>query len=488
LQPLNHFSYLICNFMTMKRLLYLLLPLTMLVTSCNREKQPAAPAKVSNSLADIKAKGKLVVITDYSSTNYFIYRGQPLGYQYEMLQELANYLDVKLELRVNSDLEKSFKLLNLGEVDLIAENIIITRERKEKVDFTIPYVQSRQVLVQRKPEKWKSMNKKQLEEVLIRNPLDLAGKTVYVQRNSAHVARLKHLAEEIGDTINIIEVDENAEQLIYLVSIGEVPFTITDEILARVNQTYYSEIDVETAISFHQNMGWAIRKGSDELLAELNSWMSDFLTSKRFKIIYAKYFQNSKSGEIQSSDYYAINSGKISPYDEIIKHYSEKLGWDWRLLASMIYQESRFKNNTTSWAGAFGLMQLMPSTAKRYGVNANSSARDQIRAGTDFISWLLKQFNDVPNDSERVKFVLAAYNIGPGHIIDARNLTRKNGGDPNQWEGSVESYLLRKSDPAYYNDPVVKFGYCRGNETYRYVNEVLERYEHYKNIVNYQKE
>jgi membrane-bound lytic murein transglycosylase F len=469
--------------MTMNRLLVLLLPLFFLLASCNKDKQADALAEVSNSLTDIKAKGKLVVLTDYSSTNYFIYRGQPLGYQYEMLQELANYLDVKLELRVNSDLEKSFVMLNNGEVDLIAENIIITRERKEKVDFTIPYAQSRQVLVQRKPDKWKTMNKKQLEEALIRNPLDLAEKTVYVQRNSAHVARLRNLAEEIGDTINLIEVDENAEQLIYLVSVGEVPMTVTDEILARVNQTYFPEIDVETAVSFHQNMGWAVRKGADGLLAELNTWMSEFLKSKRFKVIYAKYFQNSKSNEIVSSDYYAVNSGKISPYDEIIRHYSEKLGWDWRLLASMIYQESRFKNDVTSWAGAFGLMQLMPLTGRRYGVDEKSSVREQIRAGTDFIGWLSKQFKDVPDEEERVKFILAAYNIGPGHIIDARNLARKNGADPNQWDKSVEQYLLRKSDPVYYNDPVVKHGYCRGTETYRYVHEVLERYEHYKNLV-----
>lgn len=474
--------------MIMKRLLFLLLPLIMLAVSCDREKQPAAPAKVSNSLADIKARGKLTVVTDYSSTNYFIYRGQPLGYQYEMLQELANYLDVKLELRVNSDLENSFKLLNKGEVDLIAENIIITRERKEKVDFTIPYARSRQVLVQRKPDNWRSLNKKQLEDAMIRNPLDLAGKTIYVQRNSAHVARLRHLAEEIGDTIGIIEVEENAEQLIYLVSIGEIPFTISDEILARVNQTYFSDLDVETAVSFHQNMGWAVRKDAGDLLDELNGWMSEFLTSKRFKVIYAKYFENSKSGEILSSDYYAINSGKISPYDELIRQYSEKLGWDWRLLASMIYQESRFKNDATSWAGAFGLMQLMPGTARRYGVDVNSPARDQIRAGTDFISWLNKQFKDITNEDERVKFILAAYNIGPGHIIDARNLARKNGADPNQWEENVESFLLRKSDPAYYNDPIVKYGYCRGTETYRYVHEVLDRYDHYKNIVIPQKE
>jgi membrane-bound lytic murein transglycosylase F len=469
--------------MNMKRLLLLLLPLLLPAASCQKGKQVAPTDKVINSLADIKEKGKLTVVTDYSSTNYFIYRGQPLGYQYEMLQELANYLGVKLELRVNSNLENSFKLLNEGEIDLIAENITITRERREKVDFTIPYAQSRQVLVQLKPAGWRSMSKKQLESSLIRNPLDLAGKTVYVQRNSAHGARLRHLAEEIGDSINIMEVNENAEQLIYLVSIGEISYTITDEILARVNQTYFSELDVETAISFHQNMGWAVRKGSDGLLGELNAWMNEFLQSKRFKSIYSKYFENSKSGEILSSDYYAINSGKISPYDDLIKHYSEKLGWDWRLLASMIYQESRFRNDLTSWAGAFGLMQLMPNTARRYGVSINSPVRDQIRAGTDFIGWLNKQFKDIPDDNERLKFILAAYNIGPGHITDARNLARKNGANPDKWDGHVEEYLLKKSDPEYYNDPVVKYGYCRGTETYRYVNEVLDRYEHYKNIL-----
>ncbi len=470
--------------MKMKRLLLILLPLMMLIVSCHNGKQNSTTDEVSNSLADIKRKGKLIVITDYSSTNYFIYRGQPLGYQYEMLQELANYLNVKLELRVNSDLEKSFKLLNKGEVDLIAENITITRERKEKVNFTIPYAQSRQVLVQRKPEKWMAMSKKNLEASLIRNPLDLAGKTIYVQRNSAHVARLRHLSEEIGDTIHLVEVDENAEQLIYLVSTGEIPYTVSDEILARVNQTYFDNIDVETPVSFHQNMAWAVRKDANELLAELNTWLEEFLQSKRFRNIYARYFENNKSAIIQSSDYYAINTGKISPYDDLIKHYSKKLGWDWRLLASMIYQESRFKNEATSWAGAFGLMQLMPNTAQRYGVDITSSPKEQIRAGTSFIAWLSKQFSDITDENERIKFILAAYNIGPGHVIDARNLARKNGADPNIWEGSVEKYLLKKSDPVYYNDPVVKYGYCRGTETYRYVIEVLERYEHYKNILN----
>jgi membrane-bound lytic murein transglycosylase F len=128
-------------------------------------------------------------------------------------------------------------------------------------------------------------------------------------------------------------------------------------------------------------------------------------------------------------------------------------------------------------------MQLMPTTARRFGVDTISSPREQIRAGSEFIVRLSKQFEDISDERERIKFVLAAYNIGPGHIIDARNLARKNGADPDKWDDSVAKYLLSKADPKYYNDPVVKFGYCRGNETFRYVSEVLERYEHYKNIV-----
>jgi membrane-bound lytic murein transglycosylase F len=125
----------------------------------------------------------------------------------------------------------------------------------------------------------------------------------------------------------------------------------------------------------------------------------------------------------------------------------------------------------------------MPTTAKRFGVDSVASPKEQIRGGTEFIQWLNRQFSDIADPDERIKFILAAYNIGPGHIIDARNLARKNGADPNVWDNSVDRFLLSKSEPQYYNDPVVKHGFCRGTETYRYVTEVLERFEHYKNIV-----
>jgi membrane-bound lytic murein transglycosylase F len=454
-----------------------------LFTSCSFHNRRVETVKLEHDLEDIREKGKLTVLTDYSSTDYFIYRGQPLGFQYEMLQQLANHLSVRLEVRVTRSLDESFEMLRNAEADLIAQNLTVTKKRLQVIDFTEPLAQSRQVLVQRKPENWRKMKTSEIEPLLVTNPLGLKGKTVYVVRGSAYTSRIQNLAEEIGGDIRLFEVDKSAEQLISLVAEGEIPYTICDEITAKVNSKYYPNVDIATPVSLQQDLAWAVRKGSTTFLTELNNWLSDFTQTPKYKSIFAKYFDSKKSVTIVESDFYAINTGKISPFDELIRKYSEDLGWDWRLMASLIYQESRFKPNVTSWAGAWGLMQLMPNTAKRFGVDSVSSARDQIRAGSQFIKWLNMNYRDITDPNERIKFVLAAYNVGPGHIADARKLAKKNGADPDIWDNNVALFLLSKSDPKVYNDPVVKYGYCRGSETYNYVTEVLERYEHYRNIV-----
>jgi membrane-bound lytic murein transglycosylase F len=465
-----------------RRLLYFVL-LLLLCISCAFHNQKSETVQLDRDLENIKEKGKITVITDYSSTDYFIYRGQPMGFQYEMLQQLANYLSVRLEVKVCRNLDESFQMLRNGEVDLIAENLAINKNHLQMVDFTEPLIHTRQVLVQRKPEGWRKMDQHSLESQLIKDPVKLKNQPVYVVHGSAAVSRLKNLSEEIGGDITIIEVDENQEHLFALVSQGEIPYAVCDEAVAEANNRYYPEVDISTPLSLEQDFGWAVQKGSTTLLNELNNWISGFAQSRRYKTLYAKYFESNKMTSIVESDFYAINTGRISPYDDYIRHFSKKLGWDWRLMASLIYQESKFDNNVTSWAGAKGLMQLMPNTAKRYGVDTVSSPREQIRAGSEFITWLNKVFSDIPDQNERIKFILAAYNIGPGHIIDARNLARKNGANPNVWDGNVARFLLSKANPKFYNDPVVRFGFCRGTETFNYVTEVLERYEHYKNIV-----
>jgi membrane-bound lytic murein transglycosylase F len=444
-----------------------------------------ATTKGTRDLPGILQRGRLTAITDYNSTNYFIYRGQPLGYQYELLQDLADHMNIKLEVVVSNRLEETFNCLRMGDCDLIAMNLAITGHRRSQVNFIIPHGQTRQVLVQRKPTNWKKLSPSQLERALIRNQLDLAGKRVYVQHNSAYYRRMLHLAEEIGDTIEILDVPEDAETLIMLVADGQIDYTVCDENVALVNQTYYPNLDVQTAVSFPQNLAWAVHSEADELKKAIDDWLRQYRRSARHAVIYNKYFKNERSASIVKSDLFTLGSGKISVYDTYIKEYSERIGWDWRLLASMIYQESRFDPRARSWAGAFGLMQLMPVTAQRFGINMNSPARDQINAGTQFISWLDKRFSpSVPDPEERIKFILASYNVGPGHVFDAIRLADKNGKDPGKWHDNVDEFLLKKSNPDYYLDPVVKYGYCRGTETIHYVDQVLERYDHYKNILN----
>ncbi|TVR73365.1 MAG: lytic transglycosylase F [Marinilabiliales bacterium] len=429
-------------------------------------------------------RGRITAITDYNSTNYFIYRGEPMGYQYEMLNLLADHLGVRLDVVVNNNLDESFSCLMGDECDLIAMNLTVTRERSRMFDFTVPHSQTRQVLVQRLPSDWHYMTAAELDTHMVRSPLELAGKTVHVQKNSAYASRLRNLMDEIGDTILIKEVDIAVEQLITMVAEGEIDITVGDENVARVNQTYYQNLDIGTAISFTQNLAWAVRKGDYTLRDSINEWLRNFSSTIEYRLLYAKYFRNQRSARIIQSDFYVLTSGRISPYDDLIRKYSEEIGWDWRLLASMIYQESRFRYDAESWAGARGLMQLMPGTARRYGVRNLDDPEENIRGGVRYIAWLDEILSDrITDREERIKFILASYNVGLGHVLDARALARKYDKDPDRWTGSVDYYILNKSNPDYFLDPVVRHGYARGYEPYRYVGEILNRYDHYRNIV-----
>lgn len=456
----------------------------LLVLSACYEKAPSVTAKYRD-LPEIQQTGKLVVITDYNSTSYFIYRGTPMGYQYELMKDLAKYLNLELELIVSSSLDDAFDKLVGNECDLLAISLNINSERKEIFDFTNPIGQTRQVLVQKKPEGWRSMSKAQLNKFLIRNQLDLADKTVHIVKNSAYYSRLNNLQEEIGDSIHIIEVENyEAEQLITLVNKGEIDYTIADENIAKLNQTYYPELDVKTAISFPQNQAWAVNKNAPLLRAEVNKWIETMRGSALHAIIYKKYFNDMRAKQRTQSPYMSIQSGKISDYDKFIKRYSKQIDWDWRLVASLIYQESRFNPNVKSWAGAYGLMQLMPLTAKRFGATKSSPPSVNIKAGTKFIKWLDKNLKDsIPDEDERVKFILASYNAGMGHVLDARRLARAYGKDPNVWEDNVDFFILNKSNPEYYDSELVRHGYLRGQETYNYVKEVIERYETYQKLI-----
>ena len=435
-------------------------------------------------LDSILQRGTMRVLTDYNSVNYFVYKGFPVGYQFELLKALCDHLGITLEIKVSNDKEKNIRMLLNGEADLIATNLAVTAKDAQRISYTVPHSQSRQVLVQRQWDQQSDGRKK--ANHLIRSHEDLLGKTIYVLKNSSYVDRLKLISSQLSDTIGVVEIpDYDVEQLMQLVAEGEIPYTVCFENIAQVNKGLYPNLDIKMALGEACDLAWAVRPGSKMLLGAIDQWLKDFKEGTQYQRIYRRYFVNYHP--IRSEGYIdtVLSGDHNNAFDEIIKANVVNTDFDWRLIAALIYQESRFDPEAESWAGALGLMQLMPETAKLFGVESLLSPEENIEGGIRFLSWLdVRMQRFVTDKNERMKFVLASYNVGIGHVIDAIRLAEKFGKNPAVWDNNVDLFLLNKSNPAYYSDPVVKYGYCRGDEPYQYVKSIVRRYNHYKTMLN----
>ncbi len=458
--------------------------------SCNsihdvQQDDAVTESQVEIDLPQIKERGKLIALTGYDMTSYFIYKGRPMGFEYELLKDFALYLGVDLEIVVVRDLDSLFVELNRGTGDLLAYNLTVTKERQEQVDFTDHHTEVRQVLVQRLPENWRKMTRDAITRALITSPIDLIGKKVHVRKGSAYYERLVNLSHEIGGEIDIVTVpgDVTTEELIRQVAAGEIDYTVADENIAWINQSAYDNLDVSMPLSLPQRIAWGVRKNSPHLRAAVNQWLTQIKREPTFNVIYHKYYRNrSFFRQRISSDFFSVTGRKISPFDHLIQKHAQKLAWDWRLLAALIYKESRFNPTAASWAGAQGLMQLVQTTADAYGANDIWDPQENLKAGTNYLIWLTRLWKEIPDSTERLKFILASYNVGPGHVIDARRLAEKYGKDPNSWR-DVGEFLRKKSLPEFYNDEVVQSGYCRGDEPVNYVEDIFKIYRHYRRFI-----
>ena len=296
------------------------------------------------------------------------------------------------------------------------------------------------------------------------------------------VKLLEHLSDQIGDTIYIVECDSlNSVDLVKAVASGQIDYTVVEEYVARMASIGLKGLDTKLNVSVEQPLGWAIRnhEGDSSLLYALNSWVDGF-EQRNVNRILAKYVNKGNVFMTRKP-----TSGALSEFDDIIKKTAKNIGWDWRLLASLIYQESRFRQDLESEKGAFGLMQLMPVVMEKYGIDYDATPEEQLNAGGQLISFLDDCLsNKVTDSTERVKFVLAAYNSGLGHVYDAQRLASKYGKYPDVWDNNVDYFILNKSKKQYYNDTCCHAGYLRGTETYRFVEEVLDRFYQYQATYN----
>ena len=413
----------------------------------------------------------LKVVTLYSPTSYFIYRDEPMGYDYTLVDSLAKQKGMVLDLQVARSLSSAIAMLDSGKVDLIAYDVPITEHYLKYVVPCGPENYTSQVLVQPKVQ----------GQAPITDVTELVGREVYVEKDSKYLRRLNNLNDELGGGIIIHEVDGDTlitEDLIEMVSDGKIPLTVVDSDIARLNRTYYPALDIDLPVSFAQRASWAVAPDKKWLADSINNWFAQASPQETNKELLKQFFEQSKFTPTVRFDF---SKGYISQYDNLFNKYAPNIGWDWRLMAAQAYQESKFKPNARSWVGARGLMQIMPATARGYRTkvsqlnNPETSVKVATQLLDDLDGYLLKH---VPNDAERRKFVIAAYNVGIAHVYDAIALAKKYGLNPEVWDDNVSKAILMKMNPKYYNDPVVKYGYCRGTETVDYVKKITNFYEH----------
>lgn len=433
-------------------------------------------------LEHLQERGKLVAVTNCEIMNYNTEKPTPSGFEYELLNDFCKTNGLELEMIVNENLDSCFQLLDSCKVDVVAVGTGSNKDMRRRYLLTDPILMQKSVLVQRLPKDWSTMSTdNEVENQVLRSSVDLAGKTVHLPQGSHEVKLLEHLSDQIGDTIFIAQCDSlNSFDLVKAVAAGQIDYTVVEEYVARMASIGLRGLDTKLNVSVEQPLCWVLQNHDNDssLLKAINVWIDGF-EQRNLNRILAKY--------VNKGNVFAprkLSSGQLSQFDDIIKRAAKKINWDWRLLASLIYQESSFRLDLESDKGAFGLMQLMPFVMEKYEIGYDATPEEQLNAGTQLLKYLDNCLENKVTDSiQRVKFVLAAYNAGLGHVYDAQRLALKYGKYPDVWDDNVDYFILNKSKPQYYNDTCCKAGYLRGTETYRFVEEILDRYNQYQ--INY---
>lgn len=435
---------------------------------------------LNRDFEEITDSGTLRMITRYNSSTYFLHQGMEVGFEYEFLKDFANRQNLDLEVVIIGPDDNPLEMLNSGIGDVIAANLTVTPELESYVNFTNPYNSVSHLIV--------------YSESAFQKPATVEGLagsdvTITVPKNSPYHERLIELREE-GHKLDIDIVDEelDSESLLLQVANGTIQATVADDHIFEAAGLYMDGLLRGPEISRDKKIAWAIRTNSPELEARLNDYLSSHFVysddlekpkrSEFLNILKRRYFEGStRMAEYFNPDWYYTNSGLITPFDEIIKSVADSTDIDWLMLAAIIAQESKFNPQAESWAGAVGLMQILPrfsqvDTLDLYIPEIN------IREGARIFQENLDHYSYLDRENQ-IAFALATYNVGIGHMADARRLVIEMNKDPNQWE-NVEEGLIRLMQTRYNQD--LKYGYARGIETVNYVNQVMNRYLTYQRV------
>ena len=435
--------------------LYLLCLALLAVMSC----QQLAPG---NELDAIKAKGELRVLTRNTATCYFEGPHGLAGFEYDLVKAFADHLGVEVRCVVTESFQEMIPALLRGEADLIAAGFTDTAERRQKVAFGPGYMEVHQQVVGRR-------GGPSLKEVP-----DLIGLPLWVNAGTAYEERLRKLKARYPDLGWMPVSGYETEEMLEMVWRGIVPLTIADSNIVAVNRRYYPQLVIHFAIEEGQQLAWAVHPQHRHLLAAVDQWFSKPETSALLRRLKQHYY-----GHLEIFDYVDLVKyhlrlrHRLPKYRNYFEAAAAKSGLDWRLVAAQAYQESHWDPRAESFTGVRGIMMLTQNTAKYLGVESRLDPRQSIFGGARYLARLRDRIEDEVAEPDRTYMALAAYNVGWGHLKDARILAVRLGKDPNRWQ-DIRSTLPMLRQKTYYR--TLPHGYARGTEPVRYVDRIKTYY------------
>lgn len=421
-------------------------------------------------LDGIRQRGVLRVLMPNAAATYFVWRGELLGFEYDLARRFAHRIGVRLDVVVPPTRANFISWLRQGYGDVVAAGLTPTAERAARgIAFGQPYNRVIQTVVTR------------ARDDSLTTPTDLADRTVVVRRRSTYWQTIQALQDQgIAVTLRSAPEGLETEEIIARVASGDYDVTIADSHILAIDLTWRDDIRAAFTVGDSVDHAWAVREEDMELRQAIDRFVQGERGSRWYNITYRRYF-DTPHRVLELATERTARTGSLSPFDEVFQTYAARYGLDWRLIAAQAYEESRFTPDARSFAGAVGLLQVMPSLGRALGFDDLTDPEQSVHAGARYLRDQLTLFEETVPRDDRLWFALASYNAGYGHIEDGRRLARRLGRDPARWFGEVERVLPLLSRAEYHEQ--ARYGYCRCQEPVNYVRRVREKYLAYQEVL-----
>lgn len=419
------------------------------------------PTNKGASLQRILDRGYVQVGTLFGPNSYYIDAHGPAGFEYELAKKYADSMGVDLKIVPSYSLDELFLKLETGQVDFLAAGLAVTPKRLELVNFAPSYDEISQKLVFKQGK----VRPRQLD--------DLTG-TLMVTANSSHEENLVALKQTNNGLNWQTTGDFDSEELLINVLEDEIDYTVIDSNTLAIQRRYYPEISIGFTIKSPQPIAWALNKsGDDSILASLIEFFGEVHHNGTLLALDDKYYGHvEKFNYVDTRVFIKSVEKKLPKYRPYFEKHGQEI--DWRLLAAISYQESHWEPHARSYTGVRGMMMLTLATAKQMGIKSRLDAEQSIRGGAKYFKQMIDKMPARIPSPDRMWFALAAYNVGFGHLNDARIITQRQGGDPDRWV-EVKTRLPLLKQKKYYK--TVKYGYARGDEPVHYVENIRRYYD-----------